>query len=152
MTDDTNLAAILQCERELLDQIFRNEPYEIEGDGPHHAAVRSGRLRLEFGYDAWRDRSVANTLVVTEPWGEELDGLHGWVRFLGEEMPADPQDTSDHVLLGPREQVRAQLTLAARLVEEIFSDPHKTRDAIHFVRGYREAYNDHASGAWDSGG
>ena len=88
-------------------------------------------------------------LTLTEPWGEELDSPEGWTRPLGEEIRPIPRNSSGHVTLSPEEQIRAELKLVARLSREVFSDPQKTRDAFNFVRGYRKAYNDWASGAWD---
>jgi len=78
---EPDIPALLDRERRLLDLIFGDAAYEIESTDPHEASVRSSRLKLELGYDA-RDRSIASTLTVTEPWGEELDDPHGWARFL----------------------------------------------------------------------
>jgi hypothetical protein len=143
-----DLPALLEREGRLLDRIFGKGEYEVESRHPHQASVLSGRFRLDLGYDG-RDGSIGSTLTVTEPWGEELDIPEGWTRFLGEDVVPLPRDASGHVALSPEDQVRAELTCVARLSDEIFSDPQKTRDAINFVRGYRQAYNDWARGAWD---
>lgn len=143
-----DLAKLLEGERPWLDRIFGEGAYRVETTDPHQVSVRSVRLKLELGYDA-RDRSIGSTLEVTEEWGTELDSPYGWARFLGEEVPPWPRNPSGHVTLTPEEQVRAELKWLARLSAELFSDPQKTRDAVNFVRGYRAAYNDWATGAWD---
>lgn len=142
-----DLAALLERERPLLDRIFGEAPYQIHSIGPRAASVRSSSLQLEIGEDP-RDGLLGSTLTVIQPWGEEDDPLHVWARFLEEESSPLPRSTSGHVTLSREEQLRAELSTVARLATVVFSDPHKTRDAANFVRGYRTAYNDWASGAW----
>jgi len=140
--------ALLDREHHLLDRIFGEGQYEVKSNSPHEASVRSSRFKLELGYDG-RDGSVTTSLTVSEPWGEELDIAEGWARFLGEEVPPLPRSATGQVMVSAEKQIRTQLACLARLSREVFSDPQKTRDAVHFVRGYRQAYNDWARGAWD---
>jgi hypothetical protein len=144
---DPDLAAVLQGQRDLLDRIFGEAAYEIESSAPREASVRSSFLKLDLGFDP-RDRSVDVVLTVSGAWGSELDGTDGWARFLGEEIPPSPRNASGHVTLSPEEQIRAELQWAVRMASDVFSHTQKTRDAVNFVRGYRQAYNDWASGAW----
>ncbi|HEX8214908.1 MAG TPA: hypothetical protein VF582_05495 [Allosphingosinicella sp.] len=143
-----SLPALLNDARATLDQIFGEGAYRIESDGPEQVSVRSRCLRLELAHDR-RDGSIGSELTVTGPWGEETSDPEGWAQFLGEEMPPFPRNGSGHATQSIEEQVRAELKKVARLSDILFSDPQKTRDAVHFVRGYGKAYNDWASGAWD---
>jgi len=147
MIRNPDVPVLLDHERALLDSIFGEGEYQIESSHPQEAAIRFSRFKLALGYDA-RDGSIASTLTLTEPWGEELDDPQGWARFLGEEPASPPRNSLGQVTLGPEEQIRAELKLVARLSRDIFSDPQKTRDAVNFVRGYRTAYNEWARGAW----
>jgi hypothetical protein len=144
-----DLRPLLERERPLLDRIFGKDAYRIESDRPSAASVRSGRFKLDLGYDA-RDRSIGGILTVTGPWGEEEAGPDGWTQFLGEKLPQPPRNASGHVMPSPEMQIRAELTCVARLCDEVFSDPQTTRDAVNFVRGYRRAYNDWARGDWNA--
>ena len=142
-----DLPALLEREHALLDGIFGQGAHEVESSDPVEARVRSGGLELELVYDR-RGGLIMTNVTVTGEWGE-VDSAEGWARFLGEESVPLPRTRSGWIAVDPEEQVRAELERVARLAQEIFSDPQKTRDAVHFVRGYRIAYNDWASGAWD---
>jgi hypothetical protein len=142
------IAAFLERDRTLLDQIFGIGQYEIQDIDRDIATVRSADLEINFVYDRYRMRDVG-TYITLLAVPEEVSFQHPldtWARFVGEDTPRLARNASGSITVAPEEQVRNDLKRVARLVQKIFSDPQRRRDAAYFAGGYNKAYNDWASG------
>lgn len=133
-----HVAAMLEAAAPDLDAIFGRGNYRIESTGEYSALLKTEMADFEFTDDP-RDfvagfiTRVANADVIQSP-------LDTWMKFLGEEIP--PQNRAAlH-----SEQLAAELSWVARIVDEILADPARARDASWYVNGYNQAYNDWASG------
>ena len=146
------IAALVERDRGLLDQAFGLGQYQIEDANGDEAIVRSAELEIRFAYDRNRARDVGAyvTLLGLPEATSYQHPVDTWARFLGEEMPDLPRDSSGIITVPPDEQVRSSLQWIARFAQEILSDPQKMRDAAYFAHGYNTAYNDWASrkGSW----
>lgn len=142
------VSAFLKAEQAALDEIFGTEKYEIEDVNRDVAILRSSTFEVTFVYDRKRLRDVSTSMTI---FGvpDEVSSDHGpevLAQMLGAEIPPPPRDTEGFFALSPEDQVRDHLKWLARFVEEIFSDPRRTRDAAYFGTGYNAAYRDCASG------
>ena len=146
---EPDLAELLKRERAALNEVFGEGAYEIESAEADAAVVRSSILEWNLGRDC-RDGLIVSDLTAApgEPWAEQAIS-EVLARFLDEEIPPLPRDASGHVRLSAGEQIKRELEWLRRLKAAIFSDPQKTRDAAYFVQGYKRAYGDYCSGAWN---
>jgi hypothetical protein len=142
----------LRAEQAALDRIFGAGNYDIEDVNSDEAIVRTSGLEVRFTYDRSRLRDVSTSMTI---FGvpDQVSTDHrpdALAHMLGQEIPTPPVDAEGFFALPPEEQVRDHLKWLARFVEEIFSDPQRTRDAAHFGAGYNAAYGDWASrkGSW----
>lgn len=142
------LAAFVSRERALLDQLFGAGHYEVEDIDRDETVIRCNALEVKLAYDRYRVRDVG-TYITLFGVPEKLSFQHPldtWARFLGEDIPLLPRNSSGIITVPPDEQVRNDLYWVARFVREIFADPQSKRDAAFFAAGYNKAYNDWASG------
>src|SRR6266702_462708 len=101
-----HIAAFLERERALLDQIFGAGHYEIEDTDRDEAVVRSSALEVKLSYDRFRVRDVG-TFITLFGVPDELSfqhPLHTWARFLGEDVPLLPRNSSGIITVPPDQQ------------------------------------------------
>ena len=137
------IAKILADQKQLLDEIFCEGPYEIEERAPYACIVRSPTLQISLSYD-WRDQWVAAMArpLNVPPDVAEDDIIETWARFVEMKMPSRRKGQLDE------SQVVDELQLVREVTARVFADPATARDAAWFVRGYRSAYNDWTKGGW----
>jgi|GEM_PF-4660206 len=141
-----SVAALLERERALLDEIFGAGAYRIEPSRPEHAAVHCAILDVHFGFE--RDGEIGALIKLRDP----PDGTPGdaeawlWAKFLGVESEPKARDRHGRVRAAPEDQLRSELETLGRLMREVFSKPRTLREAACRVEGYTKAYNDRASG------
>ena len=150
LTSD-RVAVFLDREAALLAELFGGEAYEVEDVSPDVAIIRSTVFEMTFAYDRRRARDLGTSIKLLG-LPSELSVEHGlgsWARFLEEDIPVLPTNASGIITVPLEVQVRDNLKWVARFAREIFSDPQRTRDAVHFADGYDAAYTDYCSGKWD---
>ena len=137
------LAELIQRHKPLLDRTFGAGDYEVIDTHEHACIVRAASVEVNLAYD-WRDRWVASDLrpLDVPEDSREMHIAETWVRFLGKRLPVRRKSVLND------QQARDELLLVSWLVEEIFSDPQRARDAANFCAGYGAAYNDHYDGQW----
>lgn len=144
------LGKILDDQKLCLNDIFGVDNFQINASHPDEATIASGSIEIVFGRDN-RDGNIGVMLTLKETTTNSSwqDGPFQWAKFLGEEERPKKRDRNGKIVASTSEQIVEELELIGRLVKEIFSDPSKTRDAINWLAGYREAYNARSAGDWD---
>lgn len=139
-----HLIVMLEAAKPTLDRIFGADAYSIERTGEFSAIVHTDVADFEFTDDP-RDFVAASIIAIPNVPTVESP-IDTWMSFVDYQAPARSRAASYG------EQMQAELKSIGIVVNQILSDPAKTRDAACFVRGYNRAYNDWASrkGTWTS--
>ncbi|WP_108812268.1 hypothetical protein [Sphingorhabdus sp. Alg231-15] len=145
-----SLAVLLENEKKTLEDIFGYDSFRIEAHHKDEAKLHTDLLEIIFGRDS-RDGDISAVIGLRESVAklDWEDGTFQWSKFLGEKDRPKDRDRNGKVVAGAQDQVKGELKLICRLVKEIFSDTQRTRDAVHWLDGYREAYTNWAEGDWD---
>jgi len=145
-----SIVELLDREQPMLDHAFGVGSYEVDSSHPEQATVRSSLLEARFGCE--RDGAIGALIVLRDPptgtCGEAETWL--WAKFLDVDAPPMIRDHEGRVQAAPEQQLRREVEMIGRLVRDIFSDPQKAREAAFYVEGYTRAYNDWASGNWQT--
>lgn len=134
---------LLRSRKQRWDRLFGEGGYKFEPWGDRLWMVRSPLIDIAFGLDNDGSRD-AYLRLPSEPHDERYafgNIARLWGEFIGIPEKDWPRDRHGRVALSPEQQLDSELNLIERLVREVFSDAHKTAQAVQFIEKRIEEYN-----------